>query len=111
MTRPSLSLDRVDGTRKYVLLTKTGLGVKMKISWRTLVHWLPFVFAAYLCYWALWRLSGSDTKVWEPTFYSFLPMCFFFVGVVTFRMEREIRELRSVITKLRTNGTVGNVAA
>ncbi len=78
----------------------------MKPLWQTLIHWLPFAFAAYLCYSALWRLSGSDMKVWEPVFYSFLPMCFFFGGVITFRMEREIRELRDVVAKLQANEAV-----
>ena len=83
----------------------------MKTKWQTLLHWLPFAFAVYLCYSTLWRLSGSEMKVWEPAFYSFLPMCFFFVGVATFRMEREIRELRAVVGTLQANGAAARVAA
>jgi hypothetical protein len=83
----------------------------MKIPWQTFVHWTPFAFAVYLCYSALWRLTASDTKAWEPAFYSFLPMCFFLIGLVTFRMEREIRALRGVVAKLQANGTAGSVAA
>jgi hypothetical protein len=75
------------------------------------VHWLPFAFAVFLCYSALWRLSGSDIKAWEPAFYSFLPMCFFFVGAITFRMEREIRELRDAVASLKANETSSNAAA
>jgi hypothetical protein len=82
----------------------------MKPAWQTLAHWLPFAFAAYLCYSALWRLAASDTKTWDPAFYSFLPICFLFVGVITFRMEREIRELRGVVVKLQATRTTGNVA-
>ena len=83
----------------------------MKPAWQTFIHWLPFAFAAYLCYSALWRLAASDTKASEPALYSFLPICFLFVGVITFRMVREIRELRGVVAKLQATGTSGNVAA
>ena len=83
----------------------------MKISWQSLAHWLPFVFAAYLCYSALWRLAASDTRVWEPAFYAFLPICFLFVGMLTLRMRREIRELRESVATLRAGGSSGDAAA
>jgi hypothetical protein len=34
-------------------------------------------------------------------FLSFLPMCFFFVGIATSNMQREIRELRQELDDLR----------
>jgi len=83
----------------------------MKNVIQTVAHWLPFAFAAYLCYSTLWRLSASDMKAWEPAFYSFLPMCFFFGGVVTFRMEREIRELRSELARLNSMRAASNGVA
>lgn len=83
----------------------------MKTLWQTLAHWLPFAFAAYLCYSTLANLAASDMKWWQPAFYSFLPMCFFFSGLITFRMEREVRALRDAVAKLQANGTAGTVAA
>jgi hypothetical protein len=83
----------------------------MKNAAQKLIHWLPFAFAVYLCYSTLWRLSASDMKVWEPAFYSFLPMCFFVGGFVTYRMEREIRELREQIAKLTSIRVAGSNVA
>ena len=83
----------------------------MKQSFRTLIHWLPFAFSVYLCYTTLWRLSASETAAWGPAFYAFLPMCFFFGGVATFRLEREIRELRGQIAKVNAMAVPGSAAA
>jgi hypothetical protein len=66
---------------------------------------LPLAFATYLSWSTLFRAAHSDAKHWEPTFYSFLPMCFFFVSLAIFvgrrDSRREIRELRDTIAKLR----------
>ena len=83
----------------------------MKTFLQTFAHWIPFVFAVFLCYTALWRLAASETKIWAPVFYAFLPMCFFFIGVTTARMEREIRELRRSVAKLEARAKPDNVAA
>jgi hypothetical protein len=66
-----------------------------------LLPWLPFASAAYLCLSTLSHIAPSELKSWEPAFYSFLPMAFFFVGAVAYHMQREIRELRRTITKLQ----------
>jgi TRAP-type C4-dicarboxylate transport system permease small subunit len=66
-----------------------------------LLPWLPFAYAVYLCYSTLWHIARSDLKAWEPAFYSYLPMSFFFVGAVVYSMQREIRELRGSIAKLQ----------
>jgi len=83
----------------------------MKDIFRTLIHWLPFAFSIYLCYATLWRLSASGAAAWGPAFYAFLPMCFFFGGVVTFRLEREIRELRGQIARINQMPAAGSDAA
>lgn len=83
----------------------------MKDIFRTLIHWLPFAFSIYLCYTTLWRLSASQTAAWGPAFYAFLPMCFFFGGLITFRLDREIRELRRQIAKIGSMPTAGSAAA
>jgi len=35
-------------------------------------------------------------------FFSFLPMCFIFVGAATSQMQKEIRELRKQVVDLQT---------
>ena len=63
--------------------------------------WIPFVFAVYLCYSTLFRVAQTDVKSWEPAFYSFLPMTFFFVGTAIFHLWREVRALRSTVAALQ----------
>jgi hypothetical protein len=68
---------------------------------KTITHWIPAAFCAFLSLLALSMQTGSDSGAWKPAFYSFLPMCFFFVGAVTSQMQREIRELRKQLTELQ----------
>jgi hypothetical protein len=75
-----------------------------------LLPWLPFAFAAYLCYSTLFRIAQSEAKSWEPAFYAFLPMVFFFVGAVIYQLQRQIRELRATVAKLQAPGSNANVA-
>jgi len=72
----------------------------MKKVSRFVLPWLAFIYAVYLCYSTLDRIPPSQTQYWEPAFYSFLPMCFFFAGVAIYAMGREIRELRQKIVEL-----------
>ncbi len=68
---------------------------------KAITHWTPAAFCAFISLTALsiWgRSSGSGW--WQPIFFSFLPMCFFFVGIVTFGMHRELRELRKRLDDL-----------
>jgi hypothetical protein len=65
-----------------------------------IIDWIPFAFAVYLCYSTLDHAS-RDLKWWEPAFYSFLPMCFFFVGFVLYVTRGEVRELRRTVAELR----------
>ena len=48
---------------------------------------IPCMFCAALCLMAAFSDAG------KPAFYSFLPMCFFFIGVVIVRQQREIERL------------------
>jgi hypothetical protein len=70
-----------------------------------IVSSLPLASGMSLSLSTLSHIARPDLKDWEPAFYSFLPMCFFFVGWAIFvsRQEtrREIRELRDTIAKLR----------
>jgi hypothetical protein len=68
----------------------------------TVLSALPLAFATYLSYSTLFHLARTNLKEWEPAFYSFLPMCFFFVGLGLFISRREIRQLRDTIAKLST---------
>lgn len=66
-----------------------------------LAHWIPAAFCAFLSLIALFASSGSDAGWWRPAFFAFLPMCFFFVGAATSRMQSEIRDLRKQIVELQ----------
>jgi len=72
----------------------------MKKVSRFVLPWLAFISALYLCYSTLSRIPPSQTHYWEPAFYSFLPMCFFFAGAAIYVMGREIRELRQKVVEL-----------
>lgn len=72
----------------------------MKKAVEFVLPWLAFIYAAYLCYSTLSRIPPSQTHNWEPAFYSFLPMCFFFAGAAIYVMGRQIRELRQKIVEL-----------
>ena len=65
---------------------------------------MPFAAATYVCYSTLGHIEPADFRFWQPAFYSFFPMAFFFVGAVTYFTRRELRELRSIVDELR--GTV-----
>jgi hypothetical protein len=68
-------------------------------------HWTPAAFCAFLSLLALAMQIGPDSGAWKPAFYCFLPMCFFFVGLVTSQMQGEIRELRKQLTELQAKQT------
>jgi hypothetical protein len=67
---------------------------------KTIAHWLPAAFCAFLSLIALiGSISSPDAGWWRPAYYSFLPMCFVFVGSVTLQMHRELRELRQRLSE------------
>jgi len=64
-------------------------------------HWIPAAFCGFLSLIALFGSISSESGWWRPAFFAFLPMCFFFVGAATSRMQREIEELRKQLAELR----------
>lgn len=64
---------------------------------------LPLVAATPLSLNTLSHIPRADLKDWEPAFYSFLPMCFFFVSLAMFLNRREIRQLRDEVANLSGN--------
>lgn len=61
--------------------------------------WLGFTFCAFLSAIALVGTS-TNSNWWQPSFYAFLPMCFFYVGSMLAGMSREIRELRQRLAEV-----------
>lgn len=64
---------------------------------------IPYISATYLSQSTISHIPPRDLRDWEPAFYSFLPMSFFFAGAVIFRILREIRALRETIAQLRSS--------
>lgn len=72
---------------------------------KMLPHFLGFAFCCVLSgvvYFGFAVLAdhGISASAWQPAFYSFLPMTFFFVGVNTLRMQKELDELREKVSDL-----------
>jgi TRAP-type C4-dicarboxylate transport system permease small subunit len=65
-------------------------------------RWIATAFCVFLCIFALvaWARSNSPS-LWEPIFFSFLPICFVFVAINLSTMQREIDQLRQQISGLR----------
>jgi hypothetical protein len=74
----------------------------MKQTMQTLGHWAPAAFCAFICLNSLFLAPVTPgVEWWKPMFFSFLPMCFFFVGSATWQMQKEIRELRKQVAALQ----------
>jgi hypothetical protein len=67
---------------------------------QTISHWIPAIFCTFISLMALSGLVASDAG-WWPVFFSFLPMCFLFVGFVTFQMQRKIQELQKHLAEMQ----------
>jgi hypothetical protein len=65
---------------------------------KKLNNWMPAVFCAFISFPALlgWVHSNYTGTGLSP-FFSFLPMCFVFMGLKTFQLEQEVGELRKQI--------------
>lgn len=61
------------------------------MNWKVL-PWLSAGFSAFLCILAL--TMSLQNGYWKPVFFSFLPICFVFIGIALAQMHREIQELR-----------------
>ena len=66
-----------------------------------IVHWIPAAFCGVISLLALFTSTNPEGGWWKPVFFSFLPLCFFFVGAATSSMQLEIRELRKQLTDLQ----------
>jgi hypothetical protein len=73
---------------------------------------LPFFSAFSLSNTVMRSLSESEgsMQLWEPAFYSFFPMPFFFVGVVLVYLLLEVRKLRSEMEVMRNKCNGGQDA-
>jgi len=69
---------------------------------KTIAPWIPALYCAVLSAVVLivHLKSGANSSAWEPGFYCFLPMCFFFVGSVTAQLHKELKELRQRLAVL-----------
>jgi len=72
----------------------------------SIIHWLPTAFCAYISFTALTR--STDGQWWTPAFFSFLPMCFFYVGAITSQMSKEIRDLKKQLGEIQGKGDLAN---
>ena len=63
-------------------------------------HYLSFAFCAFLSVLALVGLVSTGSSWWQPAFFAFLPMCFFYAASNTARMQQEIVELRGRLAAL-----------
>ena len=71
--------------------------------------WLPFALALIDSYIVLNAATGM--MPWEPAFYSFYPMTFFFVGFALYSTQRELRDIRDELVALRTTRIAEHAAA
>ena len=65
-----------------------------------IAHWVPAVFCAFLSLTALAVQIRANAPFLMAAFFCFLPMCFFFVGVVTASNHRELLQLRDRLAAL-----------
>jgi hypothetical protein len=84
-------------------------------SQRRIDHWVAFAFCSFLSLMALGgsvmeAFQGNSLGWWAPGFFSFLPMCFFYMGAVTARMQREINELQSQLELVEFQSVVNRRA-
>ena len=68
---------------------------------QTMSHWIPAVFCTFISLMALSGAVASDAGSLLYGFFSFLPICFLFVGFVTFQMQRKIRELQKQLAEMQ----------
>ena len=70
----------------------------MKIA---ISFWVPATLCAFISIAVLvFGLAAHNLHWWQVAFYAFLPMCFFLVGSIMFRMHLEIARLRHRVARL-----------
>ena len=68
---------------------------------KPITHWTAVAFCVFLSLIALvGSVTSGTSSWWQPAFFSFLPMCFFHVAVVTTQIHRELSELRKRVAEL-----------
>jgi hypothetical protein len=74
---------------------------------KVLPHWTAFMFSACLSIIALIStvVGYPSSNAWQPAFFSFLPMCFFFMANATSQTQREVNDLRRRLEKLEHGST------
>jgi len=65
-------------------------------------HWAPSALCIFICVVALIAWAGSEARGQSPVFFAFLPMCFVLVGVITWRLQSELREVQRRLRELET---------
>lgn len=65
-------------------------------------HWVPAAFCAFIVYLYIGN-GGASLDNWKYVAI-WLTMCFVFVGMVTYSMQKQIRDLQAEIQRLETAG-------
>lgn len=69
-------------------------------------HFAPLMLGGII---SLMALIGTavpgQSAWWAPAFFSFLPMCFYFIGATTLAIHRELQELRRDVDAPQRHGT------
>ena len=60
-------------------------------------HWLPAVFCALLVY----LYQRNSDRVPASQYILWIPMCFYFVAMVTYSMQKQILKLQAEVKELR----------
>jgi hypothetical protein len=65
-------------------------------------HWIPAVFCAFVVYVYVGMRPNFDRVAASQYMFIWLPMCFFFVGLISYSMQKQIRELQAELKELRS---------
>ena len=79
----------------------------MKASDKKSLRWGAFGFSVFLSCLPMIGLivrtvRGGSSEWWQPAFYGFLPMCFFFIGTELNASRIEMQKLRDEVEALRS---------
>ncbi|MBI1347494.1 hypothetical protein GC163_14540 [bacterium] len=63
--------------------------------------WIAAIFCAFICVFMMvgqiMESASQNGHPFAPAFYSFLPMCFVYVGILMKQMQQEIQDLRKQV--------------